>query len=298
MDGILNVNKSLGITSYQVVATIKRLSGMRKLGHAGTLDPAASGVLPVCLGRATRAIEYFLDLHKTYLAEIELGIATDSYDSDGQIIGQNDISAITSEGITQALGAFSGTIMQTPPMFSALKHRGTPLYRLARAGITVDRPSRPAQIYRIELKGYEPPTLTLEVECGRGTYIRAIAHDLGEMLGCGGTLKNLTRLQYGPFGIKEAVTLPTLEDAFRKATIDKYLNTVDFAMAHIPRVTVNEEIASRLRYGEPLDVRVVAGAPAGTTRLRVYSPDGQFLGIWELDPETNGYRAKKVFSTR
>lgn len=297
MDGIININKSPGMTSYQVVAATKRLSGERKVGHAGTLDPAASGVLPVCLGKATRTIEYFLDLHKTYLAEIELGVATDSYDANGQITSRGDSSNITPAMITHALEAFSGTIRQTPPMFSALKHQGTPLYRLARAGITIDRPSRPAQIYRIELKGFEPPILMLEVECGRGTYIRSIANDLGEMLGCGGTLKNLVRLKYGPFDIEDAVTLPALEDAISSGTGGKHVHPVDFVMSHIPPVTVDGELANRLKYGEPLDAEAVSETLTGTPRLRVYSPEGEFLGIWQLDADNKCYLAKKVFST-
>ncbi|MFH0942513.1 MAG: tRNA pseudouridine(55) synthase TruB [Chloroflexota bacterium] len=296
MNGILNINKAPGMTSYQVVAAVKRLSGERKAGHAGTLDPTARGVLPVCLGKATRTMEYFLDTSKTYLAEIELGVTTDSYDSSGQVTGRRDTRGISQSQVTTALSTFLGLIQQTPPMFSALKHHGTPLYRLARAGVTVERPPRPAQIYRIELKSFEPPIATIEVECGRGTYIRSLAHDLGEALGCGGTLRSLVRLQYGPFGISDAVTIPMLEDAFRSGHAEDYLYPVEFVLSHLPAVTANHELVSLLKHGHHLDVMALSQPPAGEPKLRVYTPSGQFLGIWRLDPASNRYRAEKVLS--
>jgi tRNA pseudouridine55 synthase len=294
LDGILNINKASGITSYQVVARVKRLSGERKAGHAGTLDPDAGGVLPICVGRATRTAEYFLDMSKTYLAEVELGITTDSYDASGQVTSRRDTSNVTSSMMTRALSKFSGLIWQTPPMFSALKHRGTPLYRLARAGITVERLRRPARIYRIELKDFRPPVATIEIECGRGTYIRSLAYDLGEILSCGGMLKNLTRLRYGPFAISDAVTLPALEEAFRSGLAEQYLHPIDYALSFIPAVIVDNEFAGHLKHGQHLDT-TVANGPPGETRLRVYSDAGQFVGIWRLDQENNSYLAEKVF---
>lgn len=297
MNGILNINKAPGMTSYQVVAAVKRLSGERKAGHAGTLDPTARGVLPVCLGKATRTMEYFLDTGKTYLAEIELGVTTDSYDSSGLVTGRRDTRGISQSQVAAALNSFLGTIQQTPPMFSALKHHGTPLYRLARAGITVERPPRPAQIYRIELKSFEPPVATVEVECGRGTYIRSLANDLGETLGCGGTLRSLVRSRYGPFGISDALTLPMLEDAFRSGHAEDCIFPVEFVLSHLPAVTASNELASLLKHGQHLDAGVLSQLPAGEPRLRVYTPDGQFLGIWRLDPASNRYQAEKVLST-
>lgn len=296
MDGTLNINKSPGMTSYQVVARIKRLSGERKAGHAGTLDPAASGVLPVCLGKATRTVEYFLYMSKIYLADIELGMTTDSYDSSGKITSQRDISTMTSPVIAHALSAFSGLIWQTPPMFSALKHQGVPLYRLARAGVSVERSRRQTQINRIKLKGFKPPIATVEVECGRGTYIRSLAHDLGEALGCGGTLRSLVRLRYGPFGISDAVTLTMLEDAFRSGLCEKYLYPIDFALSHIPAVTVDSGLVSILKNGQNFEVTGLGKHPPDQPRLRVYSAVGQFLGVWRLDSDSNRYLAEKVFS--
>jgi tRNA pseudouridine55 synthase len=296
VDGTLNVNKPAGITSYKVVALIKRLCGERRVGHGGTLDPAASGVLPVCLGKATRTIEYFLELSKNYLAEIELGVTTDSYDASGKVISRNDFSKIDLSMLTQTFSTFSGDIWQKPPMFSALKHQGTPLYRLARAGVTIDRPRRPAKIYHIELISFESPLVMIEVDCGRGTYIRSLAHDLGEALGCGGTLKSLVRLKYGPFGIGDAITLPMLEDSLRNGLVEKYLHPIDFVLSYIPAITVDDEVASLLKTGHHLDIVAIRESQSGEPRLRVYSNSKQFLGVWRLDPESKLHLAEKVLS--
>jgi len=294
MDGTININKPSGTTSYQVVACVKRLSGERRVGHAGTLDPAASGVLPVCLGKATRTIEYLLETSKTYLADIELGVTTDSYDSSGQVTGHYDTENIDSSMVFQALNGFSGIIWQTPPMFSALKHRGTPLYRLARAGVKIDIPRRLVRIYRIELKGFKSPLVTVEVECSRGTYIRSLVHDLGEALGCGGTLKSLVRLSYGPFGIGDAINLPMLEEAFRNGLADKYIHPIDFVLSSIPAITVDVELASLLKHGHHLDFEAAKGSPPTEPRLLVYSESKHFLGVWRLDSDSKLYKAEKV----
>jgi tRNA pseudouridine55 synthase len=194
LDGILNIHKPTGKTSYDMVAMVKRLSGERRVGHAGTLDPAASGVLPICLGRGTRVIEFLAEASKTYHARIELGVETDTYDASGRIVQRKDGSAIGLKEIEVALLPFRGLIEQTPPRYSAIKHQGRRLYELARAGIEVEPRSRPAMVYRLEILGWAPPTVTVEVECGKGTYLRSLAHDLGQSLGCGATLQELVRL--------------------------------------------------------------------------------------------------------
>ena len=187
MDGILNINKPLGKTSFSIVSMVKRLSGESRVGHAGTLDPAASGVLPVCLGQGTRVIEFLLDAPKAYRAEIEFGVVTDTDDATGKIISRGDPSGINRRKLLSALDSFRGLISQTPPMYSAVKHHGKPLYKLARQGIEVERKSRLRWIYRLELTSWQPPLATIEVECSKGTYIRSLAHDLGQLLGCGAT---------------------------------------------------------------------------------------------------------------
>ena len=178
-------------TSFEVVAFVRRLSGERRVGHGGTLDPKATGVLPVGLGRGTRVAEFLAQENKVYRAQVELGTATDSYDVSGKVTWRGDVSAVTRELVEAALDSFRGLIEQTPPMYSALKYQGQPLYRLARAGIEVPRLPRKVNIFRLELLDFELPLLTLEVACSKGTYIRSLAHDLGQALGCGAHLKSL-----------------------------------------------------------------------------------------------------------
>ncbi len=180
MDVILNIDKPKGKTSFSIVAMVKHFSGERRVGHAGTLDPEATGVLPVCLGKSTRVIEYLVDATKTYRAQIELGITTDTYDASGKITHKSDPSNINLEQFKSVLASFSGPIEQIPPMYSAVKYQGKPLYKLARAGIQVERKSRTAQIHYIKLIDWQPPLVTVEIECGKGTYIRSLAHDIGQ----------------------------------------------------------------------------------------------------------------------
>ncbi|MDP2731302.1 MAG: tRNA pseudouridine(55) synthase TruB [Dehalococcoidales bacterium] len=232
MDGILNIDKPAGPTSFRIVSLVKRLSGERRVGHAGTLDPMATGVLPVCLGKGTRIIKFLIDNPKTYRAEIELGISTDTYDAEGRITRQDDPSGINRDQLESELNSFLGLIYQVPPMYSALKFQGKPLYKLARAGITVERKSRPVKIHQIELIDWQPPIATIEVVCGRGTYIRSLAHDLGQNLGCGAYLKSLVRLRYGLFDIREAVSFLQLEDAFRCGDWQRFIYSVDSVLLH------------------------------------------------------------------
>jgi tRNA pseudouridine55 synthase len=287
LDGILNINKPPGKTSYSIVSAVKRFTGERRVGHAGTLDPEASGVLPVCLGKATRIVEYMMEVHKVYRAIIELGITTDSYDSAGKIIYRADASYITQEAVTKAIDAFRGDIQQIPPMFSALKHRGQPLYDLAREGISIERRSRSVTIYRLELLEFQPQLLTLDIECSKGTYIRSIAHDLGEVLGCGGYLKNLVRSRYGVFKLEEAISLDE-----HKVDLRNYLYPIDYVLGHIPAITVDHTGEEAIRTGNP---PVYENKDTSYKYLRAYNQDGRFLAILARDKEYGVWRPKKVF---
>jgi tRNA pseudouridine55 synthase len=283
MDGILNIHKPRGLTSFSVVARIKRICGERHAGHAGTLDPLATGVLPVCLGQATRVMEYLFDATKTYRAEVELGQTTDTYDSTGVIMHTANASHISREIVETALTQFRGSILQTPPMYSAVKHHGKPLYKLARAGIEVKRKSRPAQIYSLEITGWEPPLITLDVVCGKGTYIRSIAHDLGQVLGCGASMRNLVRLQVGPFKIEEALTLPQLEGAFSQGYGQKYLYPLDSVLLSYGAMVLSNAQQCSLIHGSPLTLEPATGkdlsALTASGRSRVYTENGCFLGM-------------------
>jgi len=298
VDGIFNINKPLGKTSFSIVSALRRLSGESRVGHAGTLDPAASGVLPVCLGQGTRVIEFLLDAPKAYRAEIEFGVATDTDDATGKIISRGDPSGVSRRRLLSALNSFRGLVSQTPPMYSAVKHGGKPLYKLARLGIEVERKSRPRWIYQLELKGWQPPLATMEVECGRGTYIRALARDLGQLLGCGAHLRSLLRLRCGPFSLKDAVSLPQLEDAFRYGYWQKLIYPIDFVLLHWAAVVVDNGAEDDIRNGRPL---VFAGGDSlveasSGERCRAYTSDGSFLGVLRFNPETGQWQPEKVFT--
>ncbi len=299
MDGILNINKPWGKTSFSIVAMVKRLSGERRVGHAGTLDPAATGVLPVCLGQGTRVIEFLVDSTKAYRAQIELGVATDTYDATGKITSQKDPSGISQEQLESTLTSFCGSIQQTPPMYSAIKYHGQPLYRLARAGIKVELQSRLTKIYRLELIDWQPPVATIEIECGKGTYIRSLAHDLGQLLGCGANLKSLVRLRCSLFDIKDSVSIPQLEDAFHYGYWHHFIYPIDIVLSHWMAMVVNDDTGQAIRNGRPL-VLEDNNSPAWHSvenRCRVYTRDGRFLSVMRFNAESWQWQPEKVFVT-
>ena len=308
MDGILNIDKPWGKTSFSIVAMVKRLSGERRVGHAGTLDPAATGVLPVCLGQGTRIIEFLADTTKTYLAQIELGVATDTYDASGKITRKKDPSGISREQLESALDSFRGSIQQIPPMYSAIKHHGQPLYKLARAGINIERKSRPTKIYRLEIVDWQPPVVTVEVECGKGTYIRSLAHDLGQSLGCGANLKSLVRTICGPFDVKLAVSVPQLEDAFRHGYWQHFVYPIDVVLLHWKAMIVSDTTEDIIKKGVSLvigtgDIGDRTGGlkqhhppwSPGEDHCRAYTADGRFLGVLRFDSEKERWHPEKVF---
>lgn len=308
MDGILNVNKPYGKTSYSVVAMARRLSGEQRVGHGGTLDPEATGVLPLGLGRGTRVLQFLLDATKAYRAEIELGLTTDTYDASGRITHRGDPSGVTRPQLESALASFCGLIEQAPPMYSAVKYQGRPLYKLARAGLTVERRGRPAKIYRLELIEWQPPVASVEVVCGKGTYIRSLAYDLGQALGCGAYLKSLIRLRCGPFDIEDAVSFSQLEDAFKHGYWQRFLYPIDSVLLHWAAVVVSDDIKNTIRNGHPLvlqendgdvlnsypgqDVSVVSFS---ADRCRAYALDGCFLGVLRFNSGTGQWQPEKVF---
>ena len=308
MDAILNINKPPGKTSYDIVAMVKRLSGEKRVGHAGTLDPDATGVLPVCMGKSTRVIEFLVDTAKTYRAQIELGVITDTYDASGKIVQKNDPSAITREQFESAFTSFLGDIEQTPPMYSAIKYRGQPLYKLARAGIEVERKSRTIRIHCINVIDWQPPLVSIDVHCGKGTYIRSLAHDIGQSLGCGASLKNLVRLKCGPFDIVNAVSMPQLEDAFHYGYWRHYVYPMDTVLLNWNAVIVSNACEEAIKNGKQLFLDNT-GAPAVTdytgqknqkvapreNRCRAYNLNGDLLGVLRFDPETVLWQPQKVF---
>jgi len=288
-DGILVIDKPSGMTSHDVVDAVRRLTGIKKVGHAGTLDPMATGVLVVCLGQATRVVEYLMDSDKVYEAQVRLGVTTDTHDAQGKVTGTFEVN-VTEEQVRQALSSFVGCIQQVPPMYSALKRYGTPLYELARRGVTMKRRPRSVTIYGIALLDLAPPQFTVRVICSRGTYIRALARDLGERLGCGAHLTRLTRLASGRLTLDEAVSLDELAKVFAQGTWEELLRPLDEALLDFPAMIVDAEAERHIRHGQ----QVEGAAPPGL--CRAYSPDGKFIAILEHDPRTGFWQPRKVFS--
>jgi len=301
ISGIFNIDKPAGWTSFQVVSLVRRLSGVRRVGHAGTLDPSATGVLVVCLGQATRLTEYMMAATKAYRAEVRLGITTDTLDATGTPVSQADPSNIDRQQVEEALTAFVGEIDQVPPMFSALKHGGEPLYRYARAQRQVERQARRVTIHRLQLLTFQPPLATIEVECGKGTYIRALAHDLGQRLGCGAHLAALARLKVGPFTLDDACSLPELEAAFQEGRWQSLLHPADAALLSWPAVTLSEAQERAVRFGQSLTADSLDPSPAQAVEsgqpCRAYSPRGQLLAILRYDADALLWRPAKVFAT-
>jgi len=302
MDTILNVNKPTGITSFGVVALVRRLSGEHRVGHTGTLDPAASGVLPICLGQATRLAGLLVDSTKEYRAEIELGVTSDTYDLEGAVTALRDASEISREQVEAALDLFRGPILQTPPMYSASKHSGRPLYELARAGITVERQPRRVEVHCLALTDWTPPVVTIEVVCSKGTYIRSLAHDLGQALGCGGVLRNLVRLRCGPFALEDAVPLSELEEAFHAGSWQRFAYPMDWVLQDWKKVTVGEETARAIRNGQAVQLpdeeggdRAIPSDVPGDNRRRVYTPEGALLSLMRFSACARLWRPLKVF---
>jgi tRNA pseudouridine55 synthase len=274
LDGILNLNKPGGMTSHDVVARVRRISGQKKVGHAGTLDPMASGVLLLCLGEATRVAEYLMAGDKLYSARIRLGITTDTYDAEGRISAQAEVN-VTRARVEQELSTFVGRLAQTPPMYSALKHEGTALYRLARQGQMVVRAPRQVEIYALELLEWASPELQVKVCCSKGTYIRSLAHDLGQRLQCGAHLVGLVRLASGPFRIEQAITMTEMESAFAAGSGAQLLQPLDAALQAFPAVTVDQGTATAIAHGQRVELPADLEAPLS----RAYSTDGRLLAL-------------------
>ncbi len=298
MDGIININKPKGKTSFSIVARIRKLSGERRVGHAGTLDPEATGVLPVCLGQGTRVIEFLVNTTKTYRARIEFGRATDTYDGSGRITHEGDITEIKKRRVEAALDVFRGRIEQTPPMYSAVKHRGQPLYKLARVGITVERKKRVAVIHRLELISWRKPVAMVEVECSKGTYIRSLAYDLGEHLGCGAFLKSLVRTRCGIFDIEDAISLPQFEEACQNGNWQELLHPIDIVLQDLPAIVIDKDNEKAFKTGR---VIIQGDNDTGNSKdssyryCRAYSRDGRFLGILRRSKSRGFWEPKKVF---
>ena len=281
VNGVVVLDKPRGMSSNEAVQRVKRLFGARKVGHTGSLDPLATGVLPLCLGEATKFSQYLLTSDKTYVATLRLGVSTDSGDADGTVLQEREVGAMSRARIEAALDEFRGEIEQVPSMFSAIKHQGQPLYKLARQGIEIEREARPVTIYRNEIVDYEDDRLVLEVHCSKGTYVRTIAHDLGEALGCGAHVEALRRTTAGPYREDDLVTFDELSRMADLGKLDGLLQSVATTVGQWPPVELAGAPAFYIKQGQPV---LVPHAPTeGWVRLyEQENDDGRFIGVGEV----------------
>lgn len=297
--GVFNVIKPAGITSHDVVAAIRRAARERRVGHAGTLDPLATGVLVVCVGKATRVAEYLQNTTKRYQAVIMLGVETDTYDAEGENIDVQPIAGITRVDIERVIAAdLLGDIEQTPPMYSALKRKGVPLYQLARQGVNVERAARPVHIMRFDVMDWQPPHLVADITCSKGTYIRSLAHDLGQLLGCGGHLTQLARTASGSFHIDDAVPLDTLLPALERDEHAMWLIPTDKALPTMPSQPFGSEAVQRLTHGQQITDTPPHPLPEQDQLYRAYGPTGEFVAIVRYDTAQAHWQPTKVFATQ
>ncbi|HXJ79855.1 MAG TPA: tRNA pseudouridine(55) synthase TruB [Candidatus Methylomirabilis sp.] len=281
LSGVLPVEKGPGVTSFQVVAHLRRQLRVSKIGHGGTLDPEATGVLPILIGEATKLTPYLTEFDKEYLATVRLGVTTSTQDMTGTVLETRAIPSLDQGAIEATLTRFVGIISQIPPMYSALRRGGRRLYELAREGITVDREPRQIVIHAITLEALDIPELTLRVHCGKGTYVRTLAADLGAALGCGGALASLTRTRVGPYTLASAVSWAEVAAARGGETLWARVLPSDSALAAYPAVHLDAPRVVKFVHGQTVPV---PGGPNG--RVRVYSSNGACLGVGEGSAET------------
>lgn len=254
MNGIVVIDKPAGISSFKVVQIVRRICGVKKAGHTGTLDPMATGLLVVCLGRATKLVQFMMNCRKAYEGMLQFGIVTDTYDSEGNIISETDVpDSITLDNIKKIVSrSFVGRLRQNPPAFSALKYGGTPLYKLARQGINIVKEAREIDVYRFDLLDFVSPFCKFYVECSSGTYVRSLVYDLGKELKVGATMTRLRRTKNGPFDISNAVTIETLEKAAASNSLQDIILPPEVGVSHIMSVYVSSEEAEHIRHGRPV----------------------------------------------
>jgi tRNA pseudouridine55 synthase len=290
VSGVLLLDKVAGFTSNAALQKTKWLYRAQKAGHTGTLDPFATGLLPLCLGEATKFSQLLLDADKAYRATIKLGVRTSSGDLDGEIIDERPVE-VSESALRQALDTFLGDIEQVPPMHSALKHAGRPLYEYARQGVEIEREARQVKVFEIDLEKFDGTVAEVYVHCGKGFYVRALADDLGELLGCGAHLTGLDRLQVGPYHLEDAYTVAEIE-AMSEAERDECLLPADNLILDLPRLDLDLEAAWQINHGQAI---WQPGLKVGQL-LRLYAPDGRFLGVAEVDRDGKA-QPKRLLAT-
>ncbi len=330
MDGIINVYKEKGYTSHDVVAKMRGILRMKKIGHTGTLDPAAEGVLPVCLGKGTRLCDMLTDRTKTYRAVLLLGLETDTQDTTGQVLAEypEAVTAVTKDQVQEAVMSFLGPYMQIPPMYSALKVNGKKLYELARAGKEVERQARPVEILDICVEQIDLPRVTMSITCSKGTYIRTLCYDIGRKLGCGGCMESLLRTRVDRFKLEDSLTLSRIEELRDTGELTEHVLPVDAVFSDLPKLVMKPGDGDKLVHNgnpfvpelallqcdkAPAAFEAAAGAGANAVfeaaadakagadmalrlpRARVYDSGQQFIGIYGYNEDKKRYQPQKVF---
>lgn len=298
MDGIIVVNKEKGFTSFDVVAKLRGILKMKKIGHTGTLDPDATGVLPVCLGCGTKLCDMLTDSSKEYVAEITLGMTSDTQDITGEILSQSEVW-VSEEEFMSVVSSFVGQQLQIPPMYSALKVNGQRLYDLARQGKTVEREARPITVYEIEVLSLDLPKAKLRIACSKGTYIRTICHDIGQKLGCGAVMSSLQRTKAAGYPLSEARTLDEIEAIMKDGKIDEIIHPISECFKEESEVVVKAEFEKLADNGNKLTSDMftsnIAEEQIKKGRIKVMKADGMFYGIYEFDQAENQFKPIKLF---
>ena len=294
VDGILVVDKPEGISSARVVARVKKATGAGKVGHAGTLDPFATGVLVCCLNRATRLARFFLDGDKRYRGVMTLGVETDTQDATGRIVAQRPADDVTEAALRTAVSAFGGRIRQQPPIFSALKHDGVPLYKLARQGKPVQKPPREVEIRAIEIVAVDLPTVEIDVTCSAGTYIRTLCADIGRHLGCGAHVTRLRRLKSSGFSIEEAVGLDRLEDPAARAMLQQRIVPMAEALRGMPARIADQKLVRDLSQGRSITADDLGGPAEGL--FKVVDADGRLVAVLKAEADRKRVTYYGVFA--
>lgn len=293
--GIINVYKEKGFTSHDVVAKLRGIVGQKKIGHTGTLDPDATGVLPVCLGKATKLCDLLTDKNKTYEAVLLLGKTTDTQDITGEVLEEKSTEALTEEKVREAIEGFIGDYEQIPPMYSALKVNGKKLYELAREGKVIERKARPVKILDIQILEIDLPKVRMEVSCSKGTYIRTLCHDIGEKLGCGGCMESLIRTRVSTFRIEDAKTLDEIETLKQEGKLAELLVPIDAMFPFYPKIKVKDDWKAFAKNGNPLDLKMLKEACGQDeeTQVRLYDESGKFIAIYQWKEKK--YHIVKMF---
>ena len=293
--GIINVYKEKGFTSFDVVAKLRGILKTKKIGHTGTLDPDAEGVLPVCIGRATKVCDILTDKDKVYEAVMLLGVETDTQDTSGEVLKELPVE-VSEEDVKEAILSFVGEYAQVPPMYSALKVNGKKLYELAREGKTVERKARNVQIFSIEILEMDLPRVRMSVHCSKGTYIRTLCHDVGQKLGCGGCMDKLLRTKVGVFELADTLKLAEIDALAKESLVEERIISVDELFEDYTKVWMKQEFDVVVHNGNRVKKRMFEEKlSSNTERLRVYDSKGEFIGIYEYSEERSDFKPVKMF---